>query len=69
MTQIAVPVPRPAVPQTEQPKPYRGRHRLPGEETVVIRPRSLAEADGPTARLNVASGVVAAARAVWGLLR
>jgi hypothetical protein len=70
MTKIAVPVERPK-PRTEQLdlSAYVGRHRLPGVETVKIRPDSLSEADGPTAQLDLPSGWRAAAKFVLGLGR
>lgn len=75
MSQIAVPAQRPAA--VASPDNYTGRHRWPeppplrpvGEGTRERRPHTLAEADGPTRSLNVSSGVVAAARAVWRLGR
>lgn len=67
MSQIAVPVERPAV--ADEPD-YIGRHRQPetepGESTVEVRPRNLAEDNGPTRKLNVMSSFATAARAVFG---
>lgn len=59
MSTIAVPVTRP------QPREYVGRHRAVGEQTAEIRPKDLAEDNGPTRRLNTTSSVATAVRAVW----
>lgn len=61
MTQIAVPAARPKKP------PYVGRHRWP--EPVNPPPRDLGELEGTTRDLSSPAGLVAAARAVMGLLR
>jgi hypothetical protein len=62
MSQIAVPATRPYVGQhrASEPEP-----RPVGESTRERRPYTLAEADGPTRRLDITSGVLAIARAVW----
>lgn len=68
MSQIAVPCPRPdtvPAPDTVQaPDDYTGRHRLPD-----TRARDLQELEGTTRDLQSPAGLVAAARAVMGLLR